>query len=62
MRRRQVYAFQAAIEAIPTEPKFYDDMDDDDLKAAFEAVIGHRPHWKMKRETMLEKLHDDACH
>lgn len=66
MRRRQVYAmkspaFTAAIEAIPTEEKFYDYMGDDDLRAAFEEVIGHKPHWKMKRATMLEKLHD-ACH
>lgn len=63
MRRRQAYAFKAAIEAIPTEPKFYDDMSDSDLKSAYKMVIGKKPHGKMKRETILERLHDscDDC-
>lgn len=64
MRRRQAYAqksaaFNAALEAIPTEPKFYDDMSDKDLRLAFEEIIGRKPG-RMKRENILEKLHD-AC-
>ena len=66
MRRRQILAlntksapaFSAMLETMPPEGKFYDDMSDADLKAAFEVVTGHKPHWKMKRATILEKLYD----
>ena len=64
MRRRQILAarsFDKAVEAFPpVEQKAYDDMGDADLRAAFKTVIGKAPHWKMKCETMLEKLNNDA--
>lgn len=43
---------------IPAEE--WDDLSDIGLSAAYEAEFGKKPHWKMKRETIVERLNDAA--
>lgn len=49
MRRRQMMARK------PVQPQR---STDEDLKAQFQAKFGKPPHWKMKRETIVERLND----
>lgn len=63
MRRRQILTLNrpAPVTSIKTTLVVdFDRMSDELLARAFEAEFGAKPHHRMKRQTIVERL-NDAC-
>lgn len=56
MRRRQAFAEGRSRPPHPSEE--YTDMSDADLSEAYRLTFGAKPHHRMKRETIVERLND----
>jgi hypothetical protein len=62
-RRRQIYAAgRSRPPQLAQEGRQFADMDDAELRAAYRLAFGADPHWKMKRETIVDRLNDPGGH
>ncbi len=58
MRRRQILGLNTMAQS-KAEPQDHD-LSDDEARRLFTAKFGKAPHWKMKRETILERLNGNS--